>query len=62
MGKFTEELPSINSHNPLITWSHEILDLLYRRYSKTYGNQTWQKDDLLWEIPTHNFMQHIEAT
>ena len=41
-------------------WSHEILDLLYLHYSKTYGHQTWQSDDLLWEIPTHNFTELFE--
>ena len=28
VGRYTEALPSINLHNPLIIWSREILDLL----------------------------------
>ena len=38
---YTEKLPYINSHNPLIMWSREILDLLYLYYSKGCYHQTW---------------------
>ena len=45
VGIYNEELPFINSHNPLISVlarSREMLDLLYFSYKNAYGHQTWQ--------------------
>ena len=51
---------SINSHNPLITCSREILHLLYLYCSKAYGHQIWQGGDLLWETSTYKVTQLFE--
>ena len=57
---YTEELPSINSHNALTTWSREILHLLYLYCNKAYGHQTWQGCDLLWETSTNKVTELFE--
>ena len=38
----------------------KYLDLLYLNYNKSYGHQTWQGGDLLWEASTQKVTQAFE--
>ena len=48
--RYNEELLSIKSQGPLVTWYCEVslkTRLFYLYYHKAYDHQTWQGGDLL---------------
>ena len=46
VGSYNKELPCIKSHNPLNTWSHEVIwNTLYLYYYKASGFYTWQSSN-----------------
>ena len=57
MGTYHEELPFIESHDPLIKWSCKIIrrtKKIYFHYKGVYGYQTWQDVNLPWRAPVDN--------
>ena len=63
---YNERFPSINSHDPLITWfvrSRNKVRTLRLYYQSVHGHQTWQNGDLPWRAPKHNghvvFWSHV---
>ena len=49
---YLEGFLSMESHDPLITWSCDKLKV-YLYYHNNYGNQTWQGGDIPWGAPFH---------